>query len=220
MSLSPSDHFETRTEPQMFSHIPRAKPDGQLNPAGEVGWFLQREREKRGLSLDAAGEATGIHPYHLEAIEQGDLTHLPHRLEATEMMAGYAQYLGFDAEPLIAHLLSFLPPPPVARKDFHPASPPVLASAKVLSFGRLPRIPDLKIRLADYPGGPGGIMASLVAAFLLVATGTYMIAAPSSSPLAPHNRWPWQSLWCPPLIPPLLIPCPRPQPGLNPLKSK
>ena len=134
MPMTPSNDTHPRAEPQMFQAEARHKPDGAQNPAGEVGWFLQRERENRGLSLEEAGEATGIHPYHIEAIEFGDLTHMPPRLEATEMIAGYAQFLGFDAEPLISHLLSFLPPPPVARKKFHPASPPVLSSAKVLSF--------------------------------------------------------------------------------------
>ena len=173
MSMTPSDHTAHREEPQIYADAHRPKPDGHMDPAGEVGWFLQREREARDLTLEDAAEATGIHPYHIEAIEYGDLTHMPPRLEATEMIAGYAQFLGFDVEPLIAHLLSFLPPPPVAPRMFHPASPPVLSSAKVLSFGKMPRIPDIKIRLANYPGG---IVASLFAAFLMVAGVTYMIA--------------------------------------------
>ena len=188
MPMTPSNDTHPRAEPQMFQAEARHKPDGAQNPAGEVGWFLQRERENRGLSLEEAGEATGIHPYHIEAIEFGDLTHMPPRLEATEMIAGYAQFLGFDAEPLISHLLSFLPPPPVARKKFHPASPPVLSSAKVLRFGKLPRIPDLKIRLANYPGGPGGIVASLFAAFMVVAGSTYMLAPHSNGAGVPTEQ--------------------------------
>ncbi len=184
MSMTPSDHLAPRAEPHIFSGASRAKPDGHTDPAGEVGWFLQRERENRGLTLDDASDATGIHPYHIEAIEYGDLTHMPPRLEATEMIAGYAQFLGFDAEPLIGHLLSFLPPPPVAQRTFHPANPPALSSAKVLSFGKMPRIPDLKIRLADYKGGPGGIVASLFAAFLIVAGGTYLVASHGSNSAA------------------------------------
>ena len=54
----------------------------QADPAGEAGWFLQREREKRGETLEDAGEATGIHPYHVEAIEFGDMTRMPTRMEA------------------------------------------------------------------------------------------------------------------------------------------
>jgi len=50
----------------------RAKPDSSHDPAGEAGWFMQRERERRGISLEAAGEACGVHPHHLSAIEAGE----------------------------------------------------------------------------------------------------------------------------------------------------
>ncbi len=170
---------ETRTEPSMFADTPRHKPNSKTDPVGEVGWFLQRERENRGLTLDEAGDATGIHPYHVEAIEFGDMTHMPPRMEALEMIAGYAQYLGFDAEPLVEHMVAFLPPPPVARKNFHPASPPLLSSAKVLAFGKMPKLPQLKFRLANYPGGNGGIVASAFAMFMLFA-GTNWVLSPTS----------------------------------------
>ena len=109
MEFQNQNSSDTRTEPTMFANSPRHKPDGKVDPAGEVGWFLQREREKRGLSLEEAGDATGIHPYHVEAIEYGDMTHMPPRMEALEMIAGYAQFLGFDAEPLVEHMMAFLP---------------------------------------------------------------------------------------------------------------
>jgi cytoskeleton protein RodZ len=181
MNIENQDQSETRTEPTMFADGPRRKPDGKSDPAGEVGWFLQREREKRGLSLEAAGEATGIHPYHVEAIEYGDMTHMPQRLEALEMIAGYAQYLGFDAEPLVEHMMAFLPPPPVARKTFHPASPPLLSSAKVLAFGKMPKLPQLNIRLGNYPGGTGGIVASAFAMFIVIAGANWMMTSTSAT---------------------------------------
>ena len=166
MTIDISEIQASRHEPQIFS-MPRRKPDGRKEPAAEVGFFLQRERESRALSVDAASDATGIHPYHIEAIETGNLMHMPPRMEAMEMIAGYAQYLGFDPEPLIEHLFSFLPAPPVVRPNFHPASPPILSSAKVLSFGKLPKIPNLKIRLANFPGGSSGVIASVAAAFTI-----------------------------------------------------
>ena len=94
-----------------------------VDPAGEAGWYLQRERENRGETLDDASAATGIHPYHLEAIEYGDMTHMPERLDALEMIGTYAQYLGFDPEPLVEHYAHFLPAPAVAPKASHPANP-------------------------------------------------------------------------------------------------
>ena len=174
-----------RHEPQMFSG-PRRRPDGQRDPACEVGFFLRRERETRGVSIDEASEAIGIHPYHIEAIEDGDLTRMPPRMEAMEMIAGYAQYLGFEPEPLIEHLLSFLPPPPIAKPKFHPARPPILSSAKVLSFGKMPRIASLNIKFSNFPRGTGGVVTSVTAAFMLFA-GVHWALSDGSRPgvLAP-----------------------------------
>jgi cytoskeleton protein RodZ len=186
MSFETQDPSEIRNEPSIFSDGPRKKPNGKSDPAGEVGWFLQRERETRGLSLEAAGEATGIHPYHIEAIEFGDMTHMPPRLEALEMIAGYAQYLGFDAEPLVEHLIQFFPAPPVARKKFHPANPPVLSSAKVLQFGKMPKIPSLNINISKFPGGAGGIVASAFAAFIVFASANWMLSSSPDMPAAPQ----------------------------------
>jgi cytoskeleton protein RodZ len=177
MDIETLEQAHTRHEPKMFSAPARRKPDGKVDPAGEVGWFLQREREKRGLSQEEVGDATGIHPYHIEAIELGDLTHMPPRLEALEMIAVYAQLLGFDPDPLVQHLVTFMPPPPVARRSFHPANPPVLSSAKVLRFGQMPKIPSLNIKLANYPGGTGGVIASAFAVFMVFSAANWLMSS-------------------------------------------
>ena len=176
MNTELQDHTQARAEPHIFAQTQRPKPNGQKDPAGEVGWFFEREREKYGVSIEEAGDATGIHPYHIEAIELGDLTHMPPRMEALEMIAAYAQYLGFDAEPLVQHMASFMPPPPVVRKNFHPANPPVLSSAKVLRFGQMPKLPKLNIRLSNFPGGTSGIIASAFAAFMVFAAANWMLS--------------------------------------------
>ncbi len=118
----------------------REKPDGITDPAGEAGWYLERERIARGLSLDDIGACTGIHPYHVEAIEYGDMTHMPPRLEALEMIAAYADFLGFDPDPLLQHYASFLPPPEVAPRR-HPANPGPMMSAKILPSASSRRFP-------------------------------------------------------------------------------
>lgn len=165
----------------------RRKPDGALDPAGEAGWFLQRERQRRGESLAQAGEATGIHPYHVEAIEYGDMTRMPHRLEALEMIGIYAQYLGFDPNPLVHHYARFLPRPQVAPRVRHPANPAPLSSAKVLSFGRLPRMPRFNFKLSNLPGGPGGLVASLAGAIFLFAGASFMMMpAPDDAAIKPQ----------------------------------
>ena len=162
----------------------REKPDGGVDPAGEAGWFLQREREQRGLSLEDAGEATGIHPYHIEAIEYGDMTRMPERLEALEMIGLYAQFLGFDPEPLVTHYAHFLPRPALAGEARHPANPGPLSSAKILRFARLPAMPKFNFRLNAMPGGTGGVIASIAAAMFLFATVSYVMMRPSAEDLA------------------------------------
>jgi cytoskeleton protein RodZ len=161
----------------------RAKPDGESDPAGEAGWYLQRERERRGESLEQSGEATGIHPYHIEAIEFGDMTRMPERGEALEMIALYAQYLGFDPEPLIQHYNEFLPLPEDVAS--HPAEPAPLSSAKVLMFGRLPKMPQ--IRMPSIPGGAGGIVASVAGAIVLFAGIAWMVPG-GSEPAKPAEQ--------------------------------
>jgi cytoskeleton protein RodZ len=181
------DHQEPAIEPA-FPDIEeaadfRTKPDGAADPMGEAGWFLQREREARGESLEDVGDKIGIHPYHIEAIEFGDMTRMPARLEALEMISAYAQYLGFDPEPLITHYLQYLPKPMVAPRHHHPASPAPLSSAKVLFFGRMPKLPQIKINYAKIPGGTGGLVASIAGAAILFM-GTSWMLMPGSDPVA------------------------------------
>ena len=159
----------------------RPRPDGTLDPAGEAGWFLQREREMRGETLEMAGEATGIHPYHIEAIEFGDMTRMPARLEALEMIGIYAQYLGFDPEPLVIHYAQFLPRPAVVPTAVHPANPAPLTSAKILKFGKMPKLPKFSINVAGLPGGPGGLVAGIAGAVFVFA-GLAYVAVPSDVP--------------------------------------
>jgi cytoskeleton protein RodZ len=169
--------------------LARVRPDGGADPAGEAGWFLQQERESRGLSLEQAGEETGIHPYHLEAIEYGDMTRMPTRADALEMIATYADYLGFEPGPLLEHYITFLPPPEIAPRR-HPANPAPLSSAKVLSFGKFVKMPRINMRLPNFPhlpGGSGGIVTSVVAAFLLFSGLAWMFV-PSDLPSKPAEQ--------------------------------
>ncbi len=158
----------------------RPKPDSHHDPMGEAGWFLQRERESRGESLEELGDTIGIHPYHLEAIEFGDMTRMPARLEALEMISAYAQYLGFDPEPLVVHYVQHLPKPTVAPRASHPADPAPLSSAKVLFFGRMPKLPPLNINFTKLPGGAGGLVASIAGAMILFMGASWMMSPGSN----------------------------------------
>jgi cytoskeleton protein RodZ len=181
--------------PEIQAATPREKPDGILDPAGEAGWFLMREREDRGLSLEQVSDLLGIHPYHLEATELGNMSNMPSRAEALEMISAYANFLGFEPDPLLHHYVSFLPAPEVAPRR-HPANPAPLSSAKILLFGKFVKLPPIKMklpsmakmpRLPELTKGNGGIVASVVAAFALFSAVTYALI-PAQQPGTPTDQ--------------------------------
>ena len=161
-------------EEAVHHHIEiRDKPDGDQEPLGEAGWYLEHERLMRGLSLEEAAEGCGIHPYHLEAIEYGDMTCLPERNEALGMIGAYTQYLGFDPEPLVQHFAQFMPVPELTADVRHPANPGPLSSAKILAFARFAKLPSMKMR--RIPSGAGGLVAGLAGAVMLFGAASYML---------------------------------------------
>ncbi len=161
--VSGSSYAQFDPNPNAF----RAKPDGSLDPIGETGWFLQREREKRGQTLEQASELTGIHASHLRSIEIGDLRGMPHREEALQMVGLYGLQMGFEPEPLMAHYAQFLPIVPVLS---HPANPAPCSSAKVISFANAWSL------LSRRPSrGTTGILASCFGAVLLFAGANWLM---------------------------------------------
>lgn len=155
----------------------RPKPDGDIDPAGEAGWFLQRERERRGESLEEAGWATGVHPHHLQAIEAGDLTGLPSRTEALEMIGAYAGHLGFDPEPLKQHYAQFLPRIAAPAKAVARKLPRPLGSAKIIVM------PYLKMA-REHMTGAGGIVAAVAGAVLLIGVAAWVMSPSADNRMA------------------------------------
>ncbi len=82
-----------------------------------IGEALRAAREAKGLSLEAASNATRIRLKQLEALEASDLSAFASPPQARGFLRNYAEYLGLDAEALLA---SFVP---AGRKPR--ATPPV-----------------------------------------------------------------------------------------------
>ena len=137
----------------------RPKPDGRKDPAGEAGWFLQRERERRKISLRDVAQSIRVHPIHLDAIERGDLTRMPHRSEAIGMAGAYAEYLGFDPQPMMMQYAQLLPRNS-APKQAGNKTPQPLGSARIIEF-------PMARRLKEMASGPGGVVASVAVAMML-----------------------------------------------------
>ena len=166
-----SQQKQSPTQEQLSFYRP--KPDGDIDPTGEAGWYLQRERERRNISLDEAGELCGIHPHHLEGIELGDLTRLPPRTEALRMIGVYAQFLEFDPQPLILHYTQFLPQPVPIAKHSKPRRPHPLSSAKIIKFASFDK-------LKQHSSGAGGVVASVLAA-IIVFQGMVFVLGPEDT---------------------------------------
>jgi cytoskeleton protein RodZ len=151
----------------------RPKPDGEIDPAGEVGWFLQRERERRRERLHDAGRASGVHPHHLDALEAGDLTRLPPRRDTLRLLEAYALHLGFDPEPLLQHYAQFLPQQARTTRRQPGAARP-FGSAEIIAF-------PLINRLIEATKGNGGIVASICGAAFLFAAASWILSPSSGS---------------------------------------
>jgi cytoskeleton protein RodZ len=141
----------------------RPRPDGSIDPAGEAGWFLQRERERRGIELQMAADMLGIHESQLEAIETGDLVRLPTRSEVLAMVCAYGEFLGFEPEPLRVHYSRFLPRPIAVAKP-RVAVPRPLSSAKIIPFRMA-----LKLAMSNRGLTIVGCIAGAVLAFSIMA---------------------------------------------------
>lgn len=74
---------------------------------GELGDLLRRTREKKGLSLDEAMEATRIRKEFLQALEEEDFDQLPAAVYVKGFLRNYAAFLGLDPQ----EILSLLQPP-------------------------------------------------------------------------------------------------------------
>ncbi|HWB47569.1 MAG TPA: RodZ domain-containing protein [Stellaceae bacterium] len=75
----------------------RAQPRVRL--AGE---YLQERREDLGLDLEEIGAMLRIKPSYLAALEQGRTHDLPGPTYAIGFVRAYAEFLGLDAEPILA----------------------------------------------------------------------------------------------------------------------
>jgi len=152
----------------------RKKPDGAADPAGEAGWFLQRERERRKVSLRDVAQAIRVHPVHLDAIERGDLTRMPHRSDAIGMVGAYAEFLGFDPQPMMMHYAQVIPKQ-TAPKQKGSMMPSPLGSAHIIEF-------PFARRIKEMANGGGGVVASICAAVFLFGGLAYAVFPRSDSP--------------------------------------
>lgn len=86
----------------------RKKPDGDSEPAAEVGWYLQRERETLGYSLLDVAHELRVDPTYLHALEEGELHYQLGWTYVLSYVRSYSDFLGFEPGPVIQHYKKIL----------------------------------------------------------------------------------------------------------------
>ena len=82
------------------------------------GSDLQRERERRGVSLDAIASSTKLSPRHLHALEDCAWTELPGGIFTRGMVRSYCRCLGLSEPEWLARLDTDAPAPAAASADW------------------------------------------------------------------------------------------------------
>jgi len=79
--------------------------DGRVNSSDKIGAYLQERRLSRDISLEEVSESTGIATAVLQALENEDRDNLPAEVYIKAFYKKYAEYLGVDAEEILAKYL-------------------------------------------------------------------------------------------------------------------
>jgi transcriptional regulator with XRE-family HTH domain len=102
------------------------------------GDALRRERERRGITLDAIAEQTKVAVALLDGLERGDLTRWPSGIFRRAFVRGYAQAVGLDAASVVEAFTRVYP------EDGGPSVPARHAVAAALGHAD-----PLRLTLAD-----------------------------------------------------------------------
>jgi cytoskeleton protein RodZ len=67
----------------------------------EIGQKLRSQRELMGLTLEDVERHTHIRLHYLQALEKGDINHLPSPVQGRGMLSNYASFLGLDTDAIL-----------------------------------------------------------------------------------------------------------------------
>lgn len=67
----------------------------------EIGHKLQTQRELMGISLGDVERHTHIRMHYVQALETGDISHLPSPVQGRGMLSNYASFLGLNTEKIL-----------------------------------------------------------------------------------------------------------------------
>jgi cytoskeletal protein RodZ len=67
----------------------------------ELGSTLKAQRELMGLSLEDVERHTHIRMHYIDALERGDIAHLPSPVQGRGMLSNYASFIGLNTESVL-----------------------------------------------------------------------------------------------------------------------
>jgi transcriptional regulator with XRE-family HTH domain len=163
------------------------------------GAELRRERERRGLTLEAIAEQTKVSAAHFAGLERADLSRWPSGIFRRAFVRSYALAVGLDPEQTVARFSSLFPDPSGEHAAASTSSRSERAAAPPAPLAAPPAEDEPGLRLAleqpRPPGVPGGsrVVRRLLAGVLDISVATLPAALVA---LVAGVHWFWPVVAC------------------------
>jgi transcriptional regulator with XRE-family HTH domain len=115
-----------------------------MTDARSFGAWLQRERERRDITLRAIADRTKIGAGRLQALERGDVSRWPGGIYRRSFVRSYAEAIGLDADLVLANFERLFPDPEAASV-FGRAEGPASTTGATAESG------EMRLQLASGP---------------------------------------------------------------------
>lgn len=147
-------------------------PSGEISEAltnsdaifKEIGHKLQSQRELMGLSLGDVERHTHIRMHYIQALDEGDISHLPSPVQGRGMLSNYASFLGLNKEIILLRFADGLQASLYDRQAARNAPAPGSHSKET---GRIPARPSQLKRLFSMDLFVGGFLIIFLLGFTI-----------------------------------------------------
>jgi cytoskeleton protein RodZ len=99
-----------------------AKPDAREIQSERAGALLRVARESAGMSIDTVASNLKLAPRQVQALEDGDYSHLPGRTFVRGFVRNYARLVQLDAEKVLGALPGGTAAPALESPTLHPTT--------------------------------------------------------------------------------------------------
>jgi cytoskeleton protein RodZ len=153
----------------------------------EIGLKLRSQRELMSLSLGDVERHTHIRMHYVQALEDGDISHLPSPVQGRGMLSNYASFLGLNTEEV---LLRFADGLQSSLYDRQAARNPNPTKPRQEEAGRIPARPSQMRRLFSMDLFIGGLLVVFLLGFgiwgalRISALNSSQVASPTAPPVS------------------------------------